>query len=120
MQKLLPYPEEYHLQGFRDKEISKSKIVDMVCALQRFENFWWRMAASYVCELGFQHDKHTDITDAGVKQKGEQEGGEDESEGKTVTLPLQWQFLLGKEWSKTVPKNKQSLHIISQNKCVRK
>jgi hypothetical protein len=37
-----------------------------------------------------------------------------------VTLPLQWQFLLGKEWSKTVPKNKQSLHIISQNKCVRK
>jgi hypothetical protein len=47
------------------------------------------MAASYVCELGFQHDKHTDITDAGVKQKGEQEGGEDESEGKTVTLPLQ-------------------------------
>jgi hypothetical protein len=33
-----------------------------------------------VCELGFQHTTDTDIIDVATKQKGEEEGGEDESE----------------------------------------
>jgi hypothetical protein len=36
---------------------------------------------SGVCELGFQHMTDTDIANAAVKQKGEKEGREDDSEG---------------------------------------
>jgi hypothetical protein len=49
--KLLPDLEE---QGFPNKKISKSEILDMVCAMRSFENVdeWLQ---SDVCELGFQH-----------------------------------------------------------------
>jgi hypothetical protein len=36
--KLLPDLEEDDLQGFPNKEISKSKIIDMVCTMRSFEN----------------------------------------------------------------------------------
>jgi hypothetical protein len=35
---------------------------------------------SYAFELGFQHMTDTDIANAAVKQKGDGEGGDDESE----------------------------------------
>jgi hypothetical protein len=52
------------LQGFPNEEISKSKILDMVCAVRSFENSnednveeWLQSDA---CEVGFQHttDRH--------------------------------------------------------------
>jgi hypothetical protein len=36
--KFLPDLEEDNLQSFPNKEISKSKILDMVCAMRSFEN----------------------------------------------------------------------------------
>jgi hypothetical protein len=36
--KLLPDTEENDLQSFPNEEISKSKILDMVCAMRSFEN----------------------------------------------------------------------------------
>jgi hypothetical protein len=36
--KLLPEEEDDDLQGFPNEEISKSKILDMVCAMRSFEN----------------------------------------------------------------------------------
>jgi hypothetical protein len=55
----------------------------MVCAIRSFENIdedneeWLQ---SDVCELGFQHKTDMDIVNAVTKQKGEEEGGEDENE----------------------------------------
>jgi hypothetical protein len=37
--KLLPNLQDDDLQGFHNKEISKSEIFDMVCAMTSFENF---------------------------------------------------------------------------------
>jgi hypothetical protein len=67
------------LQGFPNEEISKSKILDMVCATRSFENFnednieeWLQCDA---CELGFQHLTDTDIVNAAMKQKGKKRVG---------------------------------------------
>jgi hypothetical protein len=55
--KLLPHLED-DLQGFPNEEISKSKILDMICAMKSFQNTdednkeWLQSDA---CELGFQH-----------------------------------------------------------------
>jgi hypothetical protein len=62
---------------------SASKILDMVCAMIRFENVNKYNAEEWLqsdaCELGFQHMTDIDIANAAVKQKDE-EGGEDKSE----------------------------------------
>jgi hypothetical protein len=71
------------LQGFPNEEI-KSKILDMVCAVRSFENTdednieEWLQTDAY--ELGFQHMTDTDNGNAAMKQKGEEEGGENDSE----------------------------------------
>jgi hypothetical protein len=79
--KLLPDLED-DLQGFPNEEISKSEILDMVCAMTSFENFDEDNGEEWLqsdgCELIFQH--MTEIANAAAKQKGEEEGGEDESE----------------------------------------
>jgi hypothetical protein len=82
--KLLPDLEDEDLQGFHNEVISKSKILDMVCAMRSFENTnknnteeWLQSDA---CESDFQHMTDTDIVSAATKQKGKEEGGEDESE----------------------------------------
>jgi hypothetical protein len=59
---------------------SKSKILDMVCAMRNFENINKEILKnSYrvMCAVGFQHMKNrqTDIVNATTKQKGEEEGG---------------------------------------------
>jgi hypothetical protein len=69
---------------FPYEEISKPKILDMLCAMRSSENVsednieeWLQSDA---CELSLQHMTDTDITNAATKQKGEEEGGEDEIE----------------------------------------
>jgi hypothetical protein len=56
--KLLPDIEEGNLQCFPNEEISKSEVLDMVCAIRSSENInngiiqqWLRSDA---CEVGFQ------------------------------------------------------------------
>jgi hypothetical protein len=73
--KLLPDLEDDDLQGFPNEEISKSEILDKVCAVRSFENVsednveeWFQ---SDVCELGFQH-VDTDIVNVVAKQMGEE------------------------------------------------
>jgi hypothetical protein len=68
-----------------------SKILDMVCAVRRFENIdkdnveeWLQSDA---CEESFQHVTDTDIVYA-MKQKREEEGGEDKSGIHTVMRSL--------------------------------
>jgi hypothetical protein len=72
---------EYGLQGFPNKEISKSKILDMVCAMKSCENVYVSDAEEWlqsnVCERVFQH-MTVNIADA-TKQK-EELGEKDESE----------------------------------------
>jgi hypothetical protein len=62
--KLLPDLED-NFQGFPNKDINKSEILDMVCAVRSFENVnkdnveeWLQSDAR---ELGFQHITDTDI-----------------------------------------------------------
>jgi hypothetical protein len=64
----------------------------MVCAIRSFENTdkdnvekWLQ---SGVCELGFQHMTDTDTVNATVKQKCEEEVGEDENEICTAMRSL--------------------------------
>jgi hypothetical protein len=71
------------MQGFPNKDITKSQILDMVCVMRNFENNdndniekWLQSTA---CELVFQHP---DSLNAATKQKGE-EGMEDENEGES-------------------------------------
>jgi hypothetical protein len=97
--KFLPDLDEDDLQGFPNKEFSKSKILDIVCAMRSSENTdkykveeWLHSDA---CEMGFQ--SMPDITNVLMKEKGEEEGENDENEIHT-----------------TVHKNKQPLQIISQ------
>jgi hypothetical protein len=75
---------EDDLQGFPKKEFIMSEILDMVCVIRSFENVnednteeWLQTGA---CELSFQHITDMDIVNAATKQKGEEDGGEDESE----------------------------------------
>jgi hypothetical protein len=70
---------EDDLQGFPNEENRKFKILTQ-CALSNIEE-WLQ---SDVCELGFQHDRQTDIVNAATKQKREEEGGKDESEIHTA------------------------------------
>jgi hypothetical protein len=84
--KLLSDLEDDDLQGFPNREISKSEILGMVCAMKSFENVnkgnveeWLQSDA---CEPGFQHMTNTGIVNVTAKQKGEEEGGDDESEEK--------------------------------------
>jgi hypothetical protein len=79
----LPDLEEDDFQGIPNEEISKSEILDMVCAMRSFENIdkdnvveWLQSNAR---DLGFQHMTDTHIVNAAVKQK-EEECGEDESD----------------------------------------
>jgi hypothetical protein len=57
--KILPDLEQDDLQGFPNEEISKSKILDMVCAMRSFENInkdnVEELLQSDACEVGFQH-----------------------------------------------------------------
>jgi hypothetical protein len=81
--KLLPDLEENHLQGFPNEETSKSKILDMVCAMRSFKNVednTEEQLQSEMCEFRFQYMTDIDTVNATVKHKGEEEGGEDESE----------------------------------------
>jgi hypothetical protein len=79
--KLLPDLQDDDLQGFPNKENSKSEILDTVYAIRSSKNTdehneeW---PQSDVCEVGFQH--MTDIVNAAAKQTGEEDGGEDKSE----------------------------------------
>jgi hypothetical protein len=75
---------EADLQGFLSEEKRNSDILDMVCAMRSLENVnkdnvghWLQ---SDVRELGFQHMTDMDPVNAAAKHKGEEEGGEDESE----------------------------------------
>jgi hypothetical protein len=56
--KLLPDLEDVDLQIFPNKEIRKSKILDMVCAMRSFENInkdnTKELFLSDECEVGFQ------------------------------------------------------------------
>jgi uncharacterized protein YeeX (DUF496 family) len=72
--KLLPDLED-DLQGFLNEEISKSEILDILCAMRSYKNVdeWLQSDA---CDVGFQRKTHVS---AAVKQKGENEGGADES-----------------------------------------
>jgi hypothetical protein len=88
--KLLLHLEAGDLLDFLNKEISRSKILDMLCNMRSFENIdkgnveaWQKRDA---CEVGFQHDRQTDIINAGTKQKNEEEGWESESEIHTLSL----------------------------------
>jgi hypothetical protein len=82
VQSLLLDLEEDDLRGFISEEISRSTILDMVCAVRSLKmcgcgcNFeeWLQ---SNVCELSFQHMMDTDIANAATKEKGEEEGGEE-------------------------------------------
>jgi hypothetical protein len=58
--KLLTDLEKDDLWGFPNKEISKSKTLDMVCAMRSFENINEETLKSDACEVGFQHmtDRH--------------------------------------------------------------
>jgi hypothetical protein len=80
---VLPDLKYDDLQGFPIEEISKSEVLDMVCAMRSFENVneenteeWLQSDA---CKLGYQHMTDKDTVNAAMKEKGE-EGGEDESE----------------------------------------
>lgn len=77
--KLLQDLEAYDLQSFRNEEISKSKIRNILCAMRSFKNIgednseeWWK---SDVCEVSFQH--MTDKVNNAMKQKREA-GAEDD------------------------------------------
>jgi hypothetical protein len=83
------------LQGVPNKEVSKSKILNMVWAMRSFEN-----NDEETLKNGYRvmHVKRTsstwqtDTVNAPVKQKGEQEYGEDESEICTAIRSLNsWQ-----------------------------
>jgi hypothetical protein len=68
------------VQGFPNKEISKSETLNMVCAMRSFENIneeTLKNGYSDACEMSFQHNN------AAAKQKGEEQGREDHS--KTCT-----------------------------------
>jgi hypothetical protein len=87
MKEVLPILED-DLQGFPNKETSRSKILDTVCAMRCSENFdkiilknGYKMIHD-ACELGFQHMTVMDIVNAAAKQKGKEEDGEDESKEK--------------------------------------
>jgi hypothetical protein len=63
---------------------TKSEVLDMVCAVRSLEHIdedsveeWLQSDA---CKLGFPHMTDTYIANAAMKEKGEEEGGEDESE----------------------------------------
>jgi hypothetical protein len=47
------------MQGFPNEQISKSEILDMVCAMRSFEKNQWRNVEEWLqsnaCEVGFQH-----------------------------------------------------------------
>jgi hypothetical protein len=81
--KLLPNLED-DLQGFPNEEVDNSEIIDMVCAVRNFVNInednikeWLH---SNAWELGFQHMTGTDIANAAMKQKREEEDVEDDCE----------------------------------------
>jgi hypothetical protein len=86
--KLLTDIEGDDLQGFPNEEISKSKILDMVCAMRRFENIdkdiVEELLQSDACELCFQHMTDMELVNAATKQKGEEESRENESEIHTA------------------------------------
>jgi hypothetical protein len=73
---VLPSREDDDLQGFPHEEISKSEILDMVCAMRSVEatdtdkTEEWQN--SNVCEVGFQQNN----VHATAKRKHEEEGGE--------------------------------------------
>jgi hypothetical protein len=70
------------VQAVPNKDISKSKILGILCAMKSSENTkadnveWLQ---SNVCKLAFQHMRDMAI-DAAKKQNGEEESGKNESE----------------------------------------
>jgi hypothetical protein len=81
---LLPDLKENELQSFPNEGIIKFKVFDMVCAVRIFKNIGKihveKWLQSDACELVFQYMTDMGIANVAVKQKGEEEGGEDVSE----------------------------------------
>jgi hypothetical protein len=77
----------------KNEEISKPKVLDLVCAMRIFENNIEEWLQSDVCEPGFQHITDTDIVNAATKQKGEEEG-ENESEEKGESVHVSHSMML--------------------------
>jgi hypothetical protein len=105
--KLLPDVKEDDLQGFPSEEISKSKILDMVCAMRSFENINEEMLMNGYSVMRVNWPSSTrqiDIVNATRKQKGEEEGGEDQNEIHTA---------VSKHFTKTSDHYKPFLRITS-------
>jgi hypothetical protein len=80
------------LQGFLNKEVSKSKILDKACAIKSSENVdkenvekWLQ---SDVCELGFQHVTNMDTANATMKQKRKEGGEHEEQSSECVSCSM--------------------------------
>jgi hypothetical protein len=63
------------MKGFCNEEISKSEVLDVVCAMGSFETVDEDDNEEYLqsaaCQLSFQHVTDTDVVSAATKQKEE-------------------------------------------------
>jgi hypothetical protein len=82
--KLLPYLEEDDFKSFPNEEVSKSKILDMVCFWKKNNEGMLKNDYRLMCVKWASSTWQADNVNAATKQRGEEEGGEDENEIPTA------------------------------------